>query len=154
MFDDKDRRILAILQENADTPVGTIAEEVGLSTTPCWRRIKRMEESGLIARRVALLDRRKANVPMTVFVTIRASRHSIDWLDAFRRAITDIPEVVEAYRLAGDMDYILRLVVPSVEVYDGVYKSLISRVDFVDVSASISMEELKSTTTVPTTYLT
>lgn len=153
MFDDKDRRILAILQENADTPVSVIAEQVGLSTTPCWRRIKRMEESGLIARRVVLLDRRKANVPMTVFVTIRASRHSIDWLDAFRRAIADIPEVVDAYRLAGDMDYILRLVVPSVEVYDGVYKALISRVDFVDVSASISMEELKSTTTVPTTYL-
>jgi Lrp/AsnC family transcriptional regulator len=153
MFDDKDRRILAILQEDADTPVSVIAEQVGLSTTPCWRRIKRMEEAGLIARRVVLLDRRKANVPMTVFVTIRASRHSIDWLDAFRRAIADIPEIVDAYRLAGDMDYILRLVVPSVEVYDGVYKSLISRVDFVDVSASISMEELKSTTTVPTTYL-
>ena len=153
MYDSTDRRILKILQADADVPVAEIAEQVGLSTSPCWRRIKRMEEAGLIAKRVVLVDRKLANLPMTVFVSVRAARHSSDWSDAFRRAISEIPEIVEAFRLAGETDYMLRVVVPSVEIYDQVYKRLISKLEFRDLSSSISMEELKFTTAVPLDYL-
>ena len=152
MLDIRDNRILEALQEDATLAVADLADRVGLSTSACWRRIKALEEDGLIARRVALIDRRKANVAMTVFVGVRTSRHSIAWLDAFRKVIQDIPEIVEAYRLTGDMDYLLRLVVPSVEVYDAVYKKMISQIDFTDVTSFISMEELKYTTAIPLRY--
>lgn len=152
MLDIRDKRILEALQEDASVAVTDLADKVGLSTSACWRRIKALEDDGLIARRVALVDRRKTNVAMTVFVGVRASRHSIAWLESFRKVIQDIPEIVEAYRLTGDMDYLLRLVVPSVEVYDCVYKKMISEVDFTDVSSFISMEELKYTTAVPLRY--
>jgi len=112
-----------------------------------------MEESGLIAKRVVLVDRRRANVPMTIFVSLRAPSHSIEWLESFRRVIADFPEIVEAYRLAGETDYLLRAVVPSIEVYDQVYKALIGRLEFRDISSSISMEEMKFTTAVPLNYL-
>ncbi|MDR3436541.1 Lrp/AsnC family transcriptional regulator [Telmatospirillum sp.] len=153
MFDHIDRRILNILQEDSEVPVADIAKQVGLSTSPCWRRIKRMEELGLIAKRVVLVDRRKANVPMTIFVSVRAPRHSIDWSEAFGQAIDGIPEIVEAYRLAGETDYLLRVVVPSIQVYDQVYKTLIAKLEFRDLSSSISMEEMKFTTAVPLGYL-
>lgn len=153
MFDRTDRRILSILQSDGETSVAAIAERVGLSSSPCWRRIKRMEEAGLIARRVVLVDRRLANVPMTIFVSVRAPRHSLDWSQSFREVIADVPEIVEAYRLAGETDYLLRVVVPSIEVYDEVYKRLIARLEFRDVSSSIAMEELKFTTAVPLDYL-
>jgi len=153
MLDHRDRKIVDLLQQNADMPVTDIANTVGLSASACWRRIKNLEETGLIARKVAIVDRRKANVGMTVFVAVRTSRHSMDWLESFRRAISDIPEIVEAYRLTGEMDYLLRLVVPDVEVYDAVYKQLIARLDFTDISSFIGMEELKYTTAVPMNYL-
>lgn len=153
MLDQRDRKILEFLQNDADMPVTELADAVGLSASACWRRIKNLEEEGLIMRRVALVDRRKANVGMTVFVAVRTSRHSMEWLESFRRAISDIPEIVEAYRLTGDMDYLLRLVVPDVEIYDAVYKQLIARLDFTDISSFIGMEELKFTTAVPMRYL-
>ncbi len=152
MLDIRDRRILETLQADATVPVADLADMVGLSVSACWRRIKALEEAGLIAARVALVDRRKANVGMTVFVGVRTSRHSIEWLEAFRKVMADIPEIVEAYRLTGDMDYLLRIVVPGVEVYDAVYKQMISRLDFTDVTSFISMEELKYTTAVPLRY--
>lgn len=152
MLDIRDRRILEALQEDATIPVADLAETVGLSVSACWRRIKALEDHGLISRRVALIDRRRANVGTTVFVGVRTSRHSMEWLEAFRKAISSIPEIVEAYRLTGEIDYLLRLVVPSVEVYDAVYKQLISRLDFTDVTSFISMEELKFTTSVPLRY--
>jgi Lrp/AsnC family transcriptional regulator len=152
MLDIRDRRILEKLQEDASIAVGDLADAIGLSASACWRRIKGMEGDGLISRRVALIDRRKSNVAMTVFVGVRTSRHSIEWLEAFRKAIADIPEIVEAYRLTGEIDYLLRLVVPSVDVYDAVYKQLISRLDFADISSFIAMEELKFTTAVPLKY--
>lgn len=151
-MDPRDRRILDALQADASIAVADLADQVGLSASACWRRIKSLEDEGVISRRVALIDRRRANVPMTVFVGVRTSRHSMEWLEAFRQAIADIPEIVEAYRLTGEMDYLLRLVVPSVEVYDSVYKTLISRLDFTDVSSFISMEELKFTTAIPLKY--
>jgi Lrp/AsnC family transcriptional regulator len=148
-----DRKILDILQADATVPVATIAEKVGLSAAPCWRRIKRMEDDGVIRRRVALIDRRKANVPMTLFVSVRTTRHAVKWLEDFRRVISDIPEIVEAWRLTGDIDYLLRIVVPDVDIYDTVYKRLINRLEFADISSAIAMEEMKYTTAIPTNYL-
>jgi Lrp/AsnC family transcriptional regulator len=148
-----DRKILDILQADATVPVATIAEKVGLSAAPCWRRIKRMEDDGVIRRRVALIDRRKANVPMTLFVSVRTTRHAVKWLEDFRRVISDIPEIVEAWRLTGDIDYLLRIVVPDVDTYDTVYKRLINRLEFADISSAIAMEEMKYTTAIPTNYL-
>jgi Lrp/AsnC family transcriptional regulator len=148
-----DRRILDILQDDASVAVATIAEKVGLSTAPCWRRIKRLDEDGVITRRVALLNRRKVNVPMTVFASVKAPRHEADWLQAFRRVIGDIPEIVEAWRLTGDTDYLLRIVVPDVETYDAVYQRMIKRLEFPDINSSIAMEEMKFTTAIPTSYM-
>ena len=148
-----DRKILDILQADATVPVATIAEKVGLSAAPCWRRIKRMEDDGVIQRRVALIDRRKANVPMTIFVSVRTTRHAVQWLEDFRRVISDITEIVEAWRLTGQVDYLLRIVVPDVDAYDAVYKRLINRLEFADISSAIAMEEMKYTTAIPTDYL-
>jgi len=148
-----DRKILDILQVDATVPVAAIAEKVGLSAAPCWRRIKRMEDDGVIKRRVALVDRRKAKVPMTLFVSVRTTRHAVQWVEDFRRVISDISEIVEAWRLTGEVDYLLRIVVPDVEAYDAVYKRLINRLEFADVSSAIAMEEMKYTTAIPTDYL-
>ncbi len=148
-MDKKDRRILELLQQNAMLTAAEIAEDVGLTTTPCWRRIKKLEEQGYIRARVALLDRQKMNVGTTVFVAVRTNRHSGDWLQRFKATIEHTPEIVEAHRLSGDTDYLLRIVVPNITEYDRVYQHLIEELEFLDVSSSFSMEELKSTTTVP-----
>lgn len=152
-FDVIDQQILEILQHDCDTPVSTISKEVGLSATPCWRRIKRMEEAGLIKKRVVLVDQSRANVPMTVFIGVSTPRHEMSWLTRFSELIDEIPEVVEAYRLTGPVDYILKVVVPDIATYDLVYKKLIERIEFSQVNSMISMEELKFTTAIPTKYL-
>lgn len=152
-MDQIDRKILDLLQEDTTLPIATIAEKVGLSGAPCWRRIKRLEDEGVIRKRVALVDRRKANVPMTVFVSVRTTRHTLDWVKEFRRMVLDIPEIMEVWRLTGEIDYLLRIVVPDVDAYDAVYKRLINRLEFADISAAIAMEEMKYTTAVPTTYI-
>lgn len=148
-----DRKILDVLQGDASVPIATIAETVGISTAPCWRRIRRLEDDGVITRRVALLSRHKLNVPMTVFVTVKAPRHAAEWLQAFRRLIADEPEIVEAWRLTGDADYLLRIVLPDIETYDLVYQRMISRLEFSDISSAIAMEEMKYTTAIPTKYI-
>lgn len=153
LMDEIDKRILDILQKDAAVSVTAIADKVGLSTAPCWRRIKRFEDDGVILRRVALLDRRKVNLPMTVFVSVKAPRHAAEWLQTFREMIIDIPEIVEAWRLTGEADYLLRIVVPDVETYDAVYQRMIRRVEFFDISSAIAMEEMKFTTAVPTSYI-
>ncbi|MGH1356625.1 MAG: Lrp/AsnC family transcriptional regulator [Thalassovita sp.] len=152
-FDEIDQNILDILQRDSDTPVQAISEAVGLSANPCWRRIKRMEEAGLIKGRVALVDHERANVPLTVFIGVSTARHEIDWLNKFRTLIDEIPEVVEAYRMTGTVDYILKVVVPDMPSYDAVYKKMIQNLEFRSVNSMISMEELKFTTAVPTAYL-
>jgi Lrp/AsnC family transcriptional regulator len=152
-MDQTDRKILDLLQADATLSIATIAEKVNLSGAPCWRRIKRLEDDGVISKRVALVDRRKANVPMTVFASIRPTRHTLGWVEEFRRMVLDIPEIVEVWRLTGEVDYLLRIVVPDVDAYDAVYKRLINRLEFADVSAAIAMEEMKYTTAVPTTYI-
>jgi Lrp/AsnC family transcriptional regulator len=153
MMDAIDRKILDILQADASVPIATIAEKVGMSTAPCWRRIRKLEDDGVIVRRVALLSRRKANVPMTVFVSVKAPRHAVEWLQAFRKLIAGIPEIVEAWRLTGEADYQLRIVVPDIETYDVVYQRMISRLEFSDISSAIAMEEMKYTTAIPTNYI-
>lgn len=148
-----DRKILDLLQQDATLQVASIAEQVGLSTAPCWRRIRKLEEDGVITKRVALVDRRKANVPMTVFVAVKTTRHAAEWVGNFRQMIASIPEIVEAWRLAGDADYLLRIVVPDIDAYDAVYQRMIGKLEFSDISSSIAMEEMKFTTALPTDYL-
>ena len=151
-IDEFDRRILAILQRDATLPVARVAELAGMSPTPCWRRIQKLEQAGVIRKRVALLDRAKLNVGVTVFIAIRTSQHNAEWLERFRRVIADIPEIVDFHRMSGEIDYLLRAVVPDIAAYDGVYKRLIAGIDLNDVTSMFAMEELKSTTEVPLGY--
>ena len=152
VLDSRDRQILEVLQDDAMTPITAIAERVGLSTTPCWRRIQRLERDGVIRRRVALLDAASLNVPVSVFVAVRTNRHSAAWVAQFRKTLDAIPEIVEAYRMSGEIDYLLRVVVPDIAGYDLVYKQLIDKIEFADVTSSFSMEELKHTTALPLNY--
>jgi len=147
-----DRKLLSILQQDAETPLTDLAQAVNLSTTPCWRRVQRLREHGFIARQVALVDPRKVNLGVTVFVAIRTNQHSQAWFERFRDAVRAIPEVVEFYRMSGDVDYLLRVVAPDIAAYDQIYKRLIREVDLSDVSSSFAMEELKFTTALPLDY--
>ena len=151
-MDNKDRKILQLLQENALYTAAELADAVGLTTTPCWRRVQKLEEQGYIRGRVALLDRDLMNVGVTVFVSVRTGQHSREWLERFIRSVNDTPEIVEAYRLSGDTDYLLRIVVPSIQEYDHLYQRLIKELEFLDVSSSFAMQELKSTTAIPVTH--
>ena len=149
-LDTKDWAILAVLQKDASLSVQAIADKVGLSTNPCWRRIKIMEEAGVITARVALVDAAKLGYTTSVFVAIRTRRHDAEWLAAFDGAIAGIEEITECHRMAGDIDYMLKLRVRDIADYDRIYQRLIRRVpDLVDVTASFSMEEMKSTTVLP-----
>lgn len=148
-LDEADIRILRVMQEDATLSVAAIAEQVHLSHNACWRRIKRLEEAGVIGRRVTLLDPAALGLDMTVFVTIRASEHSEEWLNNFASVVRSIPEVVEFYRMTGDVDYLLKLRVQNITAYDAVYKQLIRTVRLTDVSATFAMEELKHTTALP-----
>ena len=149
-----DKSLLALLQENADVPLAEIAGRVGLSATPCWRRIQRLEKDGVIQRRVALLDPEKLNVGVTVFVLLRTSRHNQEWFEKLRAIIDGIPEVVDFYRMSGTIDYLLRVVVPSIAAYDSVYRRLTQNIEIVEVSSSFAMEEIKHTTSLPLDYIT
>lgn len=149
IFDDPDRKIIQLLQRDATTSLETLAEQLGLSVNTCWRRVRRLEDTGVINRRVALCDPAKLGVEQTVFVAIKTRDHSADWLESFSQAVNDIPEVIEFYRMAGDIDYVLKIQVGSVSDYDRVYKTLIKRVDIADVSATFAMECLKNTTELP-----
>ena len=148
-MDQIDKQILSQLQVNAAQPVADIARRVGLSVTPCWRRIQRMEETGLIRKRVALLDPQKIGVGMSVFVAVRTDQHNAEWLQEFATMVSDMPEVVEFYRMSGEVDYLLRVVVAAMAAYDGVYRKLIGQVQLTDVSSSFAMEEIKFTTALP-----
>jgi Lrp/AsnC family transcriptional regulator len=152
-LDKIDLQILALLQQDASLPVGEIAEKVRLSVTPCWRRIQRLEAEGIIRKRVALLDAAKLNVGVTVFVAVKAARHNQEWFEKFNAAVLKIPEVVEFYRMSGDMDYLLRVIVPDIAGYDAVYKKLIKTADLFDVSSSFAMEQIKYTTAVPLNFV-
>ena len=147
-----DRKILNCLQRDATMPLEKIASEVGLSPSPCWRRVQKLEAAGVIKGRVALLDPMKMNVGVTVFAAVRTNQHNADWADRFCVAVSEIPEVVEFYRMSGTTDYLLRVVVPDIAAYDRVYKRLISVADLFDVSSNFAMECIKYTTALPTNY--
>lgn len=153
MLDRLDKKILSILQEDATIPVAEVAKRVGLSTTPCWRRIQKLEEDGVILRRVALLDPKSVNTKVTVFVSIVTNQHSEEWLRRFAELIREFPEVVEFYRMSGQVDYLLRVVVPDIEAYDAFYKRLIAKIEIADVSTSFAMEQIKYTTAMPLQYV-
>lgn len=148
-----DKEILALLQQNADLPLSEIATHVKLSSTPCWRRIQRLEEQGFIQRKVALLDPARLNVGVTVFVLLRTNRHNQEWFEKLRAIIAEIPEVVDFYRMSGTIDYLLRVVVPDIAAYDGVYKRLTRDIEIFEVSSSFAMEEIKHTTALPLNYM-
>jgi len=144
-----DLKILDLLQTDASRPISEIADGVHLSQNACWRRIKQLEEAGIIQKRVALLDAEKLGARMTVFVAVRAGEHTEKWLETFAAAVRKMPEVIEFYRIAGEVDYLLKLQVADMAAYDRAYKSLIRSAKLMDVSASFAMEELKRTTAVP-----
>jgi Lrp/AsnC family transcriptional regulator len=144
-----DRKILAVLQDNAALSVAEIGSRVGLSSTPCWKRIQRLEADGVIQKRVAIIDQDSIGLGISVFVSIETGDHSQDWLDKFAKTVTAMPEVMEFYRMAGDVDYMLRVVVPDIAGYDGFYKRLISTVPLKNVTSRFAMEKIKSTTALP-----
>jgi Lrp/AsnC family transcriptional regulator len=152
MNDELDRKILGHLQRDASRSLDELAADVGLSRNACWRRVKRMEDDGLIKQRVALLDARRLNVGLTVFIALKTIEHSPGWLEKFSKAVRDIPEIVGVYRMTGDIDYLVQAVVPDVEAYDALYKRLINRITLADVSSSFVMEEIKATTALPLSY--
>jgi Lrp/AsnC family transcriptional regulator len=152
MLDIIDLKILSILQKDCTVSVADIGKEVGLSTTPCWRRIQKLEQEGVIEARVALLDPKKVKVGVTVFVSITTKEHNLEWLTQFHAVLRDFPEVVEAYRMSGQVDYLLRVTVPDIESYDRFYKKLIQRISLSNVSSAFAMEQIKYTTALPLTY--
>ncbi len=152
-MDATDRQILDILQQDTTMPLAEIARRVGLSSTPCWRRIQKLEEAKVIRRRVALLDSQKINAGVNVFVSIRTSKHNADWLGRFADIVNKMPEVVEFYRMSGEIDYLLRVAVPDIAAYDAFYKRLIAEIDLDDVSSSFAMEQIKYTTALPLDYI-
>lgn len=151
-MDKLDKKILDLLQQNSQMSTAEIADAVGLSTTPCWRRIQKLEEAGVISNRVALLNRDKLNLGVDVFVAVKSNQHNWEWLQQFADAIARFPEVVEFYRMAGESDYLLRVVVPDIAAFDKFYKKLVQSTELADVSSSFAMEQIKYTTSLPLDY--
>ena len=143
------RKILAVLQKDASLSVAEIGNRVGLSSTPCWKRIQRLEADGVIQRRVAIVDQDRLGLGVTVFVSVETGDHSEEWLKRFADVVSDLPEVMEFYRMAGDVDYMLRVVVPDIPGYDAFYKRLIATVPLKNVTSRFAMEKIKSTTELP-----
>ncbi|ALK29844.1 Lrp/AsnC family transcriptional regulator [Burkholderia plantarii] len=148
-MDHIDRKLLELLQTDATLPISELAQKVNLSQTPCWKRIQRLKDTGAIRAQVALCDARKLGVGTTVFVAVRTNQHTEDWANTFTRAVREIPEVVEVYRMSGETDYLLRVVVADIADYDRVYKLLIRTVPLSDVSSSFAMEQIKYSTALP-----
>ena len=148
-FDAIDRKLLRALQIDASRPIAELAEQVNLSVNACWRRLKRFEEQGVIRARVALLEPQRLGLQLTAFVSIRTNQHNPDWLERFASGVQAIPEVVEFYRLSGDIDYLLKIRLRDIADYDRIYKALIATAPIADVSSSFAMEEIKHTTALP-----
>ena len=148
-LDEIDRRLLNLLQQDASLSVDALAEKVHLSRNACWRRVKRLETDGTVQRRVAIIDPASVGLGLQVYVLIRTNDHSATWLKTFRKAVLEMPEVVAAQRMTGDLDYVLRVRVSDVPAYDRFYQRLIEKVQITDVSASFVMEDVKETTALP-----
>ena len=152
MLDELDRKILATLQVDSSLSVQEIGDRVGLSSTPCWRRIQKLESTGYIRRRVALLNADKLNLGVSVFIAVRTNQHNAEWAERFKKTVIGFPEVVDFFRLSGDVDYLIRAVVPDIAAYDDLYQRLIAKIDLHDVSSMFAMEQIKSTTELPLMY--
>lgn len=148
-LDRHDYAILGALQLDGTLSIAELAHKVGLSSTPCWKRLKRLEEEGYLERRVAIVNRRKAGLPVTVFVSVRTSQHDDQWLARFAAAVVALPEVQEFHRMSGDIDYLLKVVTTDIEGYDRFYKKLIKVAQLSGVSSAFSMEQIKFTTALP-----
>ena len=148
-IDGVDRKILYHLQNDANLTIKEIAQKVHLSPTPCWKRIQRLEDAGVIRARVALLDPAKVGAGVTVFIAVRTDQHNIEWSEKFAREMKSIPEVMEIYRMSGTVDYLLRVVVPDIAAFDRIYKTIIGRVSLTDVTSMFAMEQMKYTTALP-----
>ena len=148
-MDSTDRKILAILQEDASLSVAEVAQRVNLSQTPCWRRIQKLNEAGVIQRTVALVDPQAVGLDLTVFVEVLSPDHSKEWLDGFAEVLSTMPEVMEVYRMAGDVDYLLRISVANMAAYDDFYQRLIAAVPLKNVTSRFAMERVKYTTAYP-----
>lgn len=144
-----DKKILATLQDDASLSVAEIGQRVGLSSTPCWKRIQKLEADGVIQKRVALVDQVKIGLGISVFVSIETGDHSQEWLSRFADTVSAMPEVMEFYRMAGDVDYMLRVVVADMQSYDTFYKKLIATAPLKNVTSRFAMEKIKSTTLLP-----
>ena len=151
-MDDLDRKILTLLQGDASMTISELSEAVGLSTTPLWKRVQKMEKRGIIHKKVTLINQAEVGLKLTGFVSIRTNDHDDAWLEKFNDAVQAIPEIIEVYRMAGEVDYLLKVVAPDMEGYDRVYRRLINGVKLSDVSASFSMEVVKATTILPLQY--
>lgn len=151
-MDSFDKHILSLLQQDSSLSLAEISEHVGLSQTPCWRRIQQLEKTGIIRKRVALLDSNKLNVGLTIFVNLKTNQHNPDWVDSVNDFANNSPEVTEFYRMSGDTDYLLKVLVPDMAAYDEFYKKLIGQAGFSDVSSSFAMEQMKYSTEVPLAY--
>ena len=145
-LDSIDRKILNILQVDGTLSVDGLSTRVNLSRNACWRRVKAMEQAGIIKGRVALIDPEKVGLPLLVYVLVRTNDHSQSWLKKFRSAVSQMPEITSAHRMTGDLDYVLRVRVADVKAYDTFYQRLINKVPIADVSASFVMEDIKETT--------
>lgn len=148
-LDEADKKLLRLVQEDASLSLDEIARQTAMSTNTVWRRLKRLEDEGVLLRRVALVDPARVGAGVTVFVAVRTNDHSDAWLEGFARAVRTIPEVVEFYRMAGETDYLLKLAVASIADYDRVYRKLIRSAKLHDVSSTFAMETIKYTTAVP-----
>jgi len=148
-MDSIDRKILSLLQEDATLSIENIASKVHLSSTPCWKRIRRLEDDGVIEKRVALLNPDKVGAGVTVFVAVKTNQHNKEWLDNFASSVEDMPEILDFYRMSGEIDYLLRVVVSDITEFDAFYQRLISRVPLSDVTSSFAMEQIKHTTALP-----
>ena len=152
MIDPKDRDILREIQRDSAQSIEELAGKVNLSRNACWRRVKVMEEAGVIRARVALLDPEKLNLGLTAFIAVKTAQHEPRWLEKFAAAVKDIPEITGVYRTTGDTDYLLQAVVPDIAGYDRLYKRLIAKIPLTDVSSSFVMEKIKETTALPLEY--
>ncbi|MEM8852184.1 MAG: Lrp/AsnC family transcriptional regulator [Pseudomonadota bacterium] len=151
-LDAADKRILVELQRDASLPVAELAERVGLTASPCWRRVQRLKEAGVLNALAYRVDPKALNLSLTVFVAVRTASHNAQWLTDFQRAVERIPEIVAVHRLAGQIDYLLKVMVPSIDAYDAVYKRLTASLDITEVTSMISMETMRDTLELPVTY--
>ena len=152
-MDDIDKKILSLLQVNADIPVAELSKKVNLSSTPCWLRINKLYKQGYIKKKVAVIDRAKINLSTVAFVQIRTSQHNMTWAKKFVESVKEMDEVVEFYRLSGTTDYLLKVLVPSIDKFDEFYKKLTNKIDLSDVTTSFAMEEIKQTSNLPLNYI-